>query len=323
MEGEGEEEGKGEGEGEKGGRDGWYCMDGDYGRGQHIGIGGSIRFKYSVTEQPGFVYFKITDGGMHSETFTVSTSGMNASLLSTRTRACPEPEEGEPRPPDCGTHIISYYYRASSLTEGAMITVTDNNTNHELDEKDQGADIYVTRLLKVEDPSNEEFSIQLGLDIMRALAWQEGAGWPASARWNHYDGDGQPLVNEVGAWGIMNVRKGVWATWFAREYDPAYKPHGYTVCEWNEMAWNWKTNIANGKYIHQTYMYEKQNATQKTWPNTAVDPSTPNREDLASYGYLWNETLMQAVTSETWTAIIEADTHTQNIRGYKASKPWE
>lgn len=121
----------------------------------------------------------------------------------------------------------------------------------------------------------------------------------------------------------MNVRKAVWETWLAREYHEDYKPHGYTVCKWNKMAWNWKTNIANGKYIHQTYMYDRQTSTQKTWPNTAADASTPNREDLASYGYLHNEAAMQDVTSANWDPEVTTDTHTQKIREYKSSKPWE
>jgi len=172
-----------------------------------------------------------------------------------------------------------------------------------------------------EDPSNTDFSGELESDIIRALAWQEGQGFPTWTRWNHYDGNGQPLINGVGATGIMNIRKVVWEPHFA---SSSSYPSGYTVAKWNEMAWNWKINITNGSYIHQTYMHAKQTATQKTWPATSPNPSTPNREDLASYGYLYGESPMKAIeTIEDWSETILTSTHVQNIRQYKTIRPWE
>jgi hypothetical protein len=171
---------------------------------------------------------------------------------------------------------------------------------------------------------NSDFITELGSDIIRALAWQEGAGSTGTPHWdklNHYNTDtGQPLVNDAGAWGIMNIRKGVWESWFNTS---GHTPSGYTVVKWNVIAWNWKTNIANGIYIHQTYMYDKQTTTQKTWTNTSADPATPNREDLASYGYFMSEATMQAVTSATWSSTVQSSTHVQNIRTFKSSKPWQ
>jgi hypothetical protein len=117
----------------------------------------------------------------------------------------------------------------------------------------------------------------------------------------------------------MNIRKVVWGPWFE---TPGNTPAGYTVVKWNVMAWNWKTHIANGIYIHQTYMYAKQQDYQKAWPNTADSINTPNREDLASYGYLHNEQSMRTITSDNWNDKID-ETHIQNIRTYKSTKPWQ
>lgn len=169
-----------------------------------------------------------------------------------------------------------------------------------------------------EDPSNADFSAQLGSDIMRAIAWQEWAGLP-TARWNHYDSNGQPLVHGAD-WGIMQINKPVWEWWFETS---GHSPSGYTVAKWNKIAWNWKINIDNGAYIHQTYMHSKQTNTQKTWPNTAELAITPNREDLATYGYTHGENVMRLVTSDTWIKDVVGDTYTQNVRTYKAIKPWQ
>lgn len=169
-----------------------------------------------------------------------------------------------------------------------------------------------------EDPSNADFSAQLGSDIMRAIAWQEWAGLP-TAKWNHYDSNGQPLVHGAD-WGIMQINKPVWEWWFETS---GHSPSGYTVAKWNKIAWNWKINIADGKYIHQTYMHSKQTATQKTWPATGTSKGTPNREDLATYGYHHGEGRMRLVTAANWSTTVETDTYTQNVRTYKENKPWE
>jgi len=168
-----------------------------------------------------------------------------------------------------------------------------------------------------EDPSNSDFSAELGSDIIRAIAWQEWAGMP-TARWNHYDANGQPIVHGSD-WGVMQINKSSWENWFGNSGN---NPSGYTVAKWNVMAWNWKTNVTNGTYIHQTYMHAKQTDTQKTWPDTSDDNSTPNREDLATYGYHYGEGDMRAITSESWSTTVEIDTYTQNVRTYKSTKPW-
>jgi len=167
-----------------------------------------------------------------------------------------------------------------------------------------------------EDPSNADFSSQLGLDIIRALAWKEGAvGYPG---WSHYDGNGQPRQSG-GDWGIIQINKQSWENWFNSSGNT---PSGYTVAKWNVMAWNWKTHIVNGKYIHQTYMHEKQTSTQKTWPETAVDKNTPNREDLATYGYHNGEGPMRSATSGSWVDDVVGSDYTQDVRTYKSSQPW-
>ncbi len=209
--------------------------------------------------------------------------------------------------------------QASAFTTGGDLSIV-------LEGKMDGRDFESRTITGVsirmdEDPSNADFSAQLGSDIIRALAWQEGQGYLTWPRWNHYNNEtGQPLVNAIGAWGIMNIRKGVWGVWFETQGNT---PTGYTVAKWNVMAWNWKVHIANGIYIHQTYMHAKQQDYQKAWPNTAEDAHTPNREDLASYGYLWNEQTMRKVTAANWDERIVESIHVQNIRTYKSTKPWQ
>jgi hypothetical protein len=173
-----------------------------------------------------------------------------------------------------------------------------------------------------DDPSNSLFSAEMRADIIRALAWQEGKGYLQWPRWNHYDENtGQPLVNYAGAWGVMNiVRAAGWGNWFE---TPGRTPAGYITARWDEVAWNWRTNIANGAYIHQAYMHDKQSAGQKTWPAASASSSTPNREDLASYGYLFGEVRMRQVTESNWSSTVQVDIHSQNIRRYKAEKPWQ
>jgi len=60
-----------------------------------------------------------------------------------------------------------------------------------------------------------------------------------------------PNVFNDSDWGVMQINKPTWENWFKTSGN---SPSGYTVAKWNEMAWNWKTNIANATYIHSTYM---------------------------------------------------------------------
>jgi len=156
-----EESDKGGGERDGGGEKvPWHSDPDEYGGGGHIGNGGSVDFIFEEATEEIPIIFRVTDGGQHSETFTVSTTGMNAQLLYTRSRTC-----CQKKGPACGTHIISRTYRATGVSIGDKVTVTDNSSDHELPEAQQGADIHFTAYrMRIEiispDPSTFTFVSQ-------------------------------------------------------------------------------------------------------------------------------------------------------------------
>ena len=163
-----------------------------------------------------------------------------------------------------------------------------------------------------EDPSNGDFAAELGSDIMCALAWQEGCGWSVNYnyKYNHYESNipgTTPRVNSAGCWGIMNISKHWWESFFD--------------IGWNEIAWNWKTNIECGKNIYNHY-YGLQTTEQKGWPETSSDINVPNRQDLTCYGYSRGNGPMSTVTTSNWHDRVAGEPDIINIHEYLIDKPW-
>lgn len=212
------------------------------------------------------------------------------------------------------------------------------------------------------DPSNAEFSVRLGTDRIRAVAWQEYAGSADSAnhcdlppnvfnpQWNHYwdmrisardtcRDSLMPCENRTGFdTGIMQIyRKGVGWSWESHFERSGSKPSGYTRVKWDSLAWSWKICIDNGRYIHDTYMPKKFTLVQKRFPDSCAYsdcdtfPKSKNQEDLKALGYHSGENFMNEVIDDTtWvthiartkTPILEYCKYVQNVRKFYYRKPW-
>jgi hypothetical protein len=189
-----------------------------------------------------------------------------------------------------------------------------------------------------EDPSNTEFIAELGSDIMRALAWAEGAGgyppYPPHQQtfdpYNHYweDATKVPCENSGGtATGIMQMLRTDWE----EAFDSAtYTPTGYYRCKWDSLAWSWKINIANGKYIYFINYRSRLRDYQEKWDSVCVEcevsdsvPKYPNREDLLIYGYTNGSGKMRQVTTLNWDDRMGKDIYVKRVRGNKHEKPWQ
>jgi len=69
----------------------------------------------------------------------------------------------------------------------------------------------------------------------------------------------------------------------------------------------------------------KMTAAQQIWTATAGANTTPNRQDLASYGYNHGVGAMRNITSASWaTDIVQDTTYTQSVRDliHSATPPW-
>ena len=206
-----------------------------------------------------------------------------------------------------------------------------------------------TKLILVDqDPSNNEFSDSLELDIMRAIAWNEYAGSederhcsePYNPQWNNYWDHvitGQDTCFETlypcenirsSATGTMQMLRSVWARVFDGSSE-GLEPDGYFISTWDSLAWNWKINVFNGKYIHQVSLFSHFRPEQAEWdslyfPSNDYTPNTPNQEDLATYGYKEGATKMRYVKNEEiWKDSVMTFPYIVGVRRWKDTRPWE
>lgn len=165
------------------------------------------------------------------------------------------------------------------------------------------------------NPSLSAVGEVLSSTAAKAIAWQE-------SHWKQFDTSGQPLIGSSGDTGMMQVVPASgWENWFSVS---GRTPPGYTVCSWSDMKWNWQTNVHNGKYILETYLPAKMTSTQKNWQATSSSSSTPNREDLAIYGYNKGEGKMGEVTAANWVDKVANDPYVQSVRAliHSTTPPW-
>jgi hypothetical protein len=188
------------------------------------------------------------------------------------------------------------------------------------------------------DPSNVEFIDSLGNDTVRAIAWEEWAGYGAH-RWhnkyrpqyNHYwdtfavNGYTCPrdtflfkpiesTDSSSTATGIMQILRTVWEGQFngTHEDGPVDTLNGHPFyCSWDSVAWNWKIFIHKGAYIINKYLPTKFNNGQDTFPDscpfTECDtfPSKKNKTDLLALGYNQGYGFMNnVIDSTTWVKYI-------------------
>jgi hypothetical protein len=206
-----------------------------------------------------------------------------------------------------------------------------------------------------EDPANNEFSAFMATDRIKAVAWQEHAGWGDNIChgqyrpcWNQYwddfivnndtcRGSHKPCENTIStATGVMQILrlKDCWEPLFAG-LKPGY-PAGFDTCLWDSLAWNWKVCIDNGKYIHDIYMQAKFAPEQEEFPDSCsladcdTFPKSKNQEDLKTFGYHKGEDFMKLIIDDdTWKLYIadkdrrdEWSRYVQDVRKYFYRKPW-
>jgi hypothetical protein len=214
-----------------------------------------------------------------------------------------------------------------------------------------GDSIRTKKILIDKDPPNASFSQRLSRDRIRAIAWQEYAGWghdddhchehmatgiKYNPRWNHYwdyfvrtNGDTcwdtrTPCENSSSDiakdTGIMQIFRTEWEAVFDSSYvDPGY-PMTFRVCRWDSLAWNWKICIENGRWIFEEAMPAKMVPAQEEFPESCsyADcdsvPDTANQEDLANYGYHAGEGNMRRIKSQAlWETYINSPADTAEI----------
>ena len=214
-----------------------------------------------------------------------------------------------------------------------------------------GLNILQSKFIRIDkDPTNALFADSLKDTIIYAIAWQEYAGSgdpyyhchnPYNPHYNNYwdnrihNGDTchdshTPCENlNSSATGLMQITK----RWHESDFDSTiHIPHGYLPCKWDSLAWNWKIDLFNGRYIYfkENFYNINHPATnpQKNWdslytPPTDYTPDHPNKEDLAVYGYHWGLKSM-ALISDTlkWNANVKFDPYVNDVRKYKDTKPW-
>jgi len=209
-----------------------------------------------------------------------------------------------------------------------------------------------TKVILVDrDPLNQAFIDSLGSDIIRAIAWVEWAGSndhnhcdnPYNPRYNNYwddviaNGDTcretkLPCENIAStATGTMQMLRGTWDTLFTGQMPQ--EPEGYTRCNWDSLAWNWKINIHNGKYVFFVNNPAHMQLYQQAWDSVCTLcneadslPLYTNREDLSSYGYKEGASKMRKVTSVNWLDTMKnpkGGKYVRDVRGSKYVKGWQ
>lgn len=219
--------------------------------------------------------------------------------------------------------------------------------------------LQTKRILVDKDPANSLFLDSLQYDIIKALAWQEYAGsndthhcnehLPDGYHYNkHYNDYWDYFIDSHGdtcydtrtpcenigstATGTMQMQRSSFEKVFLGNISGI--PSTYIRCSWDSLAWNWKMNISNGKYVFFPYNKYYMTLTQRTWDSVCVlcDPASmfpkyPNREDLSSYGYNQGVTHMaNDITKENWKTKMGEDTpgaiYVRALRLHKYVQPW-
>jgi len=261
---------------------------------------------------------------------------------------------------NCGVGLNrdSLYAIGGKLTiecKGKLKPIPNINNSFKVDTDTlaaNGRDTLQTRRILIDrDPPNASFFAALQDTIIKAIAWIEYAGSndpgrhchdPYNPRYNNYwdfviaHGDTcvdslAPCENRIStATGTMQMLRTVWAPAFRR---PDYIPPGYYRTEWDSLAWSWKINVQNGRFIYFTdnFFRINHNARQSHWDSLCTRcspsdsfPAFPNKEDLAVYGYKYGAGVMGHVNDDNWKETVKADTfYVVPIRSAKYRRPWE
>jgi len=238
---------------------------------------------------------------------------------------------------------------------GALNPVPNiNNSFHEVtDSIISAADSIRTKKILIDsDPPNALFLDSLEHDIIKAIGWVEYAGSydndhhchsPYNPRynnyWDHVYGGGATCFDSLTpceniastATGTMQMLRTVWDDAFESQN---YIPQGYFPARWDSIAWNWKINIHNGKYIYFTDNYFRINndIEQRMWDSTCVLcnpadslPQYPNKEDLSTFGYKYGAPVMDTVTASNWKNVMKSSIgrYVRQVRGSKYARPWQ
>jgi hypothetical protein len=128
----------------------------------------------------------------------------------------------------------------------------------------------------------------------------------------------------------MQVVRSQWERFFNGSYiDNAY-PGNWIMCKWDSLAWNWQINLHNGLWWLDSALVSRMIfGDQSEWPDSCsftdcdTVPDTPNKEDLANYGYHSGEPHMNDIkTADVWrTNITESNDeyakYCKNVRKWK------
>jgi hypothetical protein len=241
---------------------------------------------------------------------------------------------------------------------GALAPVSNINNNFTVTTDTLINDtLRATKFIIVDkDPANSLFEDTLRTDRIRAIAWQEYAGsadprhchegTTYNDRWNHYwdlfinsIGDTcfdtrTPCENRFGTdTGLMQIYRKVWETTFDSTAHIGEYPQTFIICRWDSLAWNWKINLFNGKWIYFVDNFYHINQTnppnpQRNWdslyfPASDYTPDSTNKEDIVVYGYKEGATKMKKIkTQEDWDNNIVKNDYVLNVRRFKDTKPW-
>jgi hypothetical protein len=214
-------------------------------------------------------------------------------------------------------------------------------------------DSIQTKMILIDkDPANTAFLTSLSDNVIKAIAWVEYAGSNDAAHHCHnpynpqYNSYWEPVITPGDtcidsltpcesristATGIMQMLRGTWERAFRRR---DYIPQGYYQCIWDSLAWDWRVNIQNGRFIYFTDNFYRinNNPAQRTWDSTCTQcneadsiPSKPNKEDLSVYGYKYGFPVMDTVTTKNWKNVMtsKAGEYVRDVRGSKYAKPWQ
>jgi hypothetical protein len=225
---------------------------------------------------------------------------------------------------------------------GALNPVPNiNNSFHEVTDSIAPNDdsIRTKKILIDSDPPNFSFSQYLETDQSRAIAWQEYAGSadpahchnPYNPQWNHYWDDRingadtcpdskTPCENR---WGLDTGVMQIWRTTWEGTIEGSVAGHYPAVrhqAKWDSLAWSWKVNIEDGRWIFEEAMPYVMTSQQKQFPDSCsyADcdsvPDIANQVDLATYGYHAGEGNMQRITTQKlWNGYINNPTDSTEI----------
>ncbi|UCC78545.1 MAG: hypothetical protein JSW64_09685 [Candidatus Zixiibacteriota bacterium] len=322
----------------------------------------SLKFVDDITGQSIFVGDRIDSAGYRYRSFWVSNTSYNKPSLQIRyDRDYPSDTTfrwWDGQTANCMTTFLrdSLYVVGGSLSvdcSGVLSPIENINNSFAVNTDTVINDTArATKLIIVDrDPPNLPFFDSLGYDILRAIGWKEGAGSndtthcrPYNHQWNNYWDHvvtGQDTCFETlfpceniksTATGTMQMLRSLWEPIFNGSNEQ-YQPQGYFISSWDSLAWNWKINIFNGKWIYFVDTFYHINLTnppnpQRNWdslyfPASDYTPDSTNKEDIATYGYYQGVTKMKKIkTQEDWDNTILKNDYVVNVRRFKDTMPW-